>query len=101
MRFEIEVVTRVLPFSEPEILRSVVRQLQTGTIINVVPLGEFINYQGIEVKVRRLIEDKDCSDSSSDSESDDEDEDDSLTYYTLTNDERRRLIKCLHSHNYF
>lgn len=80
MRFEEQVYNRRLPYSEPDILHSVAQQLQNGTIINVVPLGQYITHPGIEVKVRRLILADDISD---------------LTFYKLTNDERRQLVRRL------
>lgn len=79
MRFEEQVFTRRLPYSMPDVLHSVAQQLQNDTIINVVPLGMYVTRPGIEVKVRRLVG-NDNSD---------------LTFYKLTNDERRQLVRRL------
>lgn len=85
MRFEDEVLIRILPCSEPNILRSVARQLENDTIINVIPLIKFANSEGIRIKVRRLVPELDKS---------------HRTFYKLTNDERRQLIKRLELEGY-
>ena len=79
MRFEEHVFTRRLPYSEPDILHSVAQQLQNGTIINVVPLKKYLYHSGIEIQVRPVIGNDDSR----------------LTFYKLTNDERRQLVRRL------
>lgn len=85
MRFEDEVLIRILPYSQRDILRSVAQQLENDTIINVIPLKKFASSEGIAIKVRRLVPELDKS---------------HKTFYKLTNDERRQLIKRLELEGY-
>lgn len=83
MRFEEEVVMRRLPFTNINLIKLVFKQLASGTILEVEPLGEFQDMAGILFHTRRSYGGSSAH---------------GLTYYKVTNDERRVLLRKIKEH---